>query len=488
MSNLIKWENRIKEKRQKITFNDFIKEIASWYPLILNKNNWFISRYPKSDRVKWVLKYVDFEHTRDSLISKWVEYDFSLSFFENYKVLFKSIDLPSLIIYAGNENAWFSDIVLWSKNIYLSSAIIQGCENILYSFNVKENSVNILNSINVIDSCENVYLSVWVIKWFNIFYSRYIFNSNNVWFSRNLIWCSECIFCENLENKSYCINNVELEKEEYFKKKEWILSKKKEFLDWYKKWSINWINIWNQNVSWNFIFYSENIENWYFAYQIKNWRNILMWWGTKNNENVYDVFTGWSIWNQDLYAVTSAGANSSKLYCCAHISFSSNLYYSYFLESCSFCIGCIWLKNKSYCILNKQYSQDEWNILTDKIFAQMEIDWVLWNYFPADMNPFYFNDTMASIVWNFSKEEIIKDGYMWRDEEVKVDIPEWSEVIDIKDLDIVNYDESILKKVIKDDSWNYYRIVKMEYDFLKKYNLPLPEIHWLDRIKLGFNF
>jgi hypothetical protein len=28
----------------------------------------------------------------------------------------------------------------------------------------------------------------------------------------------------------------------------------------------------------------------------------------------------------------------------------------------------------------------------------------------------------------------------------------------------------------------------MEYDFLIKYELPLPEIHWLERIKLGFKF
>ncbi|MEI6774379.1 MAG: hypothetical protein WCL18_06430 [bacterium] len=46
----------------------------------------------------------------------------------------------------------------------------------------------------------------------------------------------------------------------------------------------------------------------------------------------------------------------------------------------------------------------------------------------------------------------------------------------------------ILKKVIKDNKGNYYRIVPMELEFLQKYGLPLPEIHWLERIKLGFKF
>ncbi len=497
MGNLDYWQDKMKEKRKKTLFNDFLKEVVSWYPLILSKNNWIISRYPNTPRIKWILNYADFDKLRDSLTNKGIKYNFELDFFQNYLTLFKSIDLPSVISYAGNENAWFADTVLNSKNIYLSSAVIQNCENVLYSFNVKENSNNVLNSVNIIDGCENIYLSSWVIKWFNIFYSRYIFNSNNIWFSRNLIGCSECIFCENLENKSYCINNQELQKEEYFTKKSQILSQKKEFLNRYKKSSIAWINVWSQNIKWHFIFFSENVENWYFAYQIKNWRNVILWWWTKDNENVYDVFTWWSVWNVDLYWITWAWANSSNLYNSAHIVGSSNLYHCYFLENCSFCIWCIWLRNKSYCILNKEYSKQDWENLADKIFTQMESDWILWDFFPWNLNPFYFNDTMANVVWNFTKEEVVANWYLWRDSEVKVDIADWAKIIKISDLnDYEWYDKDwnwqinseILKKVIIDSNWHYYKIVPMEYDFLKKHNLPLPEIHWLDRIKLGFKF
>ena len=124
----------------------------------------------------------------------------------------------------------------------------------------------------------------------------------------------------------------------------------------------------------------------------------------------------------------------------------------------------------------------------------MENDWILWDFFPWYLNPFYFNDTMAWLLWDFTKEEVEKDGYMWRDEEIKVDIPKWSEIIHTKDLEkYQNYNENnkwtinpeILKKVIKDDKWNYYRIIKMEYDFLVKHWLPLPELHWMDRMRLN---
>ncbi len=144
--------------------------------------------------------------------------------------------------------------------------------------------------------------------------------------------------------------------------------------------------------------------------------------------------------------------------------------------------------------------------------------------------------------WQITKEEIEEDWYMWRDEEIRVNIREWVEIIstvgkeyfrswekigknnnnswekmgtadllslqketvnkkirneNIRSLQDFQWFDSdwnwkinpeILKKVIKDEKWNYYKIVKMEYDFLVKYWLPFPEIHWIDRMKVNFNF
>ena len=80
------------------------------------------------------------------------------------------------------------------------------------------------------------------------------------------------------------------------------------------------------------------------------------------------------------------------------------------LENCSFCLGCIGLKNKSYCILNKQYTKEEWYSLADKIFAQMDKDGTLGDFFPGNLNPFYFNDTAAYLIDDtFTKEEVEKE-------------------------------------------------------------------------------
>jgi hypothetical protein len=83
---------------------------------------------------------------------------------------------------------------------------------------------------------------------------------------------------------------------------------------------------------------------------------------------------------------------------------------------------------------------------------------------------------------------------MWRDEKIKVDIPDSSRVISVSELDEYEWynsaweweiDFKILKLVIEDEKWDYYKIVKQEYDFLLKHGLPLPRNHWIDRMKLN---
>jgi|GEM_PF-1577718 len=51
------------------------------------------------------------------------------------------------------------------------------------------------------------------------------------------------------------------------------------------------------------------------------------------------------------------------------------------------------------------------------------------------MNPFYFNDTTAYLIDpSFTKEEVEAKGYLRRDEPINVDVPEWMEVVESKDL------------------------------------------------------
>jgi len=51
------------------------------------------------------------------------------------------------------------------------------------------------------------------------------------------------------------------------------------------------------------------------------------------------------------------------------------------------------------------------------------------------MNPFYFNDTLAYLIDpSFTKEEVTKLGYLWRDDAIKVDVSADAEVVKVDEL------------------------------------------------------
>lgn len=46
------------------------------------------------------------------------------------------------------------------------------------------------------------------------------------------------------------------------------------------------------------------------------------------------------------------------------------------------------------------------------------------------MSPFYFNDTAAYLIDDsFTKEEVEADGFLRRDEEIQVDIPDMTKLV-----------------------------------------------------------
>jgi hypothetical protein len=127
------------------------------------------------------------------------------------------------------------------------------------------------------------------------------------------------------------------------------------------------------------------------------------------------------------------------------------------------------------------------------LFSAMEKEGDFGKFFPAWMAPFYYNDTMAYFVNpTVKKEDILASGYLWREEKIQVDIPQGVEIITPSDLSayevLINgqwiISEDILKKVIQDSEGNIYRVIKDEYDFLTKHALPLPRLHWMERVKM----
>lgn len=118
MADIKHRQEKIQDKRKKTSFRDFVREIASRYPFVLGKNNGLVSSYPQTNRIGTIIKQIDFEKIRETLLFQGKSLT-DTPFLEQYDALQRSVPMPALIHFTDNENADYGHCVMNSKNVYL---------------------------------------------------------------------------------------------------------------------------------------------------------------------------------------------------------------------------------------------------------------------------------------------------------------------------------------------------------------------------------
>lgn len=460
----------------------------------------------------------------DIALDYWV--DISDDIYWDFLKLYNIFPRPSRLIYPSLENWEYSSHAWWAKNIYLSYAVFIDCEDIYYSFRVVWLCKNIFNSFTIWTS-SNVLSSREILDSHNIFYSNNVLNSSNILFCESIENSKECIFSCNQINSKYKIFNKQYSKDEYLKIKADIylrINKKNEFnflLEKYFEFLENNLIIEtsklnkSEKVSWDTIYSSYNCINWFSVIWTRDSVNVSAIW-TDANDSMKNIINSIEAWNNCENSVSSWSFwwNLYNIfYSFSIIENSKNIHYSIDIDSCEECIFCIWLKSKKYCILNKQYSKEDYFIKKQEIIQKLKSENKWWDPLPFVLTWFPYNDTLAYDYFSINKliksnlEEIIinnkstwvvklfNDNFLadweldlgwkekiqikWRTKNKEINIPENSKTIKSEDLpSILDTNDDILKKVIIcEETKRPYRIIKQELDFLKSKNLPLPSIH-----------
>ena len=375
------------------------------------------------------------------------------------------------------------------KDCYLLFAS-QDTENSLYGINV-DRCHDCVDNDSVSDS-EKCYESLWLEHCYQCYFTTRSMESQNLYFCRGCVSCSNCIGSVNLRNQSYCIFNKQYTKEEYEKEFKTMKldtisgiknmqRKSREF--WNTQINKAQTGLKNLNCTGSYVSNSKNAEECFLIQEgenIKYCQNLNV---PKSNDCIDVSF--WGDNTELCYETCGSGENAYNVKFCwdcwPNVRDSE---YSMHLRSCSDCFACVGLKKKQYCILNKQYSKEEYFELVAKIKKHMdEVPFVdkkgrvykYGEYFPIEFSPYGYNNTMIANHFKVSKEEADREGYPW----IEVPRGEYKitkNVIDLPDA-ISEVDESILKEVVGCESCNgAYRITEAELNFLKKENLPLPTL------------
>ena len=414
------------------------------------------------------------------------DYDSSKSFFAQLQELQEKVPHPHQNGAKNTGCDWCDDV--WnSKNCYLSRSM-EECEDLYYSYR----NFRVKNSIDVIVcfDLEKCFDSVNCFNSYKLFYSRNSKDCIDSYFLQDCRNCQSCFMCWNLRGKSYCIENKQYAREEYLEKIKYFQ------LDSYKY--IQKLKKYFEEIAKNDVVHRENFNLKIYDSDGDNLTNVKdchNCFTVSDSENCYNFIRGLKIksgidiggcWYGELIGNC---ANCVNAYAEKYCNWSSSRYSEYLdlCIECEYCFGCVGLKKKKYCILNKQYTKEEYEKLSEKIITDMKERVEYGKFLPYSMSAGPFNFSTSFFYFpETKKEDILKLGGYWEDiNESHIEGMPTSELPD----SINDVPDSICSQALicPETGWRF-NIAKNELIFYKQNNIPLPRQHFDVRIKSNMKY
>ena len=422
-------------------------------------------------------------------------YDFSRSFFEQFGELLRSVPKLGRSVlrlvdsdYCNNASDLRRCYLLFNSELSEDCAYgngITSCQDVYDSYFMKQ--------------VERGYEGFVCLGSYNVFFSADVHDSHDIYFSKDLVGCAYCIGCANLRNKEYHIFNKPYSRETFFDALREFgigsyrsLSELRERCQRFQlRFPVKFMHgRHNVNVSGDYITSSRNVLHSFFIDEFEDCK-YCYWMGLKPTKDCYDFCWGGAA--ELVYEAVAVGYQIGNLrfaYECWPGCFDST-YCAFCSSNVRDCFGCVGLRNKQYCILNKQYTKEEYEKLVSKIIQHMnEMPYVdgkgrvyrYGEFFPPELSPFAYNETIAQEYFPLTKEQALEQGYTWRDPELR----QYEVAIHAKDLrdNIKDVKDTILKETIgclhegkcNEQCTTAFKIIPQELGFYRKMNLPLPRL------------
>ncbi|MBI2639204.1 hypothetical protein HYW83_06495 [Candidatus Peregrinibacteria bacterium] len=410
------------------------------------------------------------------------EFDFNRPFFEQFGELQRDVPRMSLNV-EGSENSYFTNYALRNKNCYLISTSDYNEECSYGRF--CDRNFHCMDLDYTYDS-RFCYESLNVHKGTSCFFSEKIDSCSDVYFCYDLRNCHNCIFSVNQRNQSYLVFNKKVTREEFERvKNELSLSswsgiqkarqQAAEFMSTQPRKFLETIQCEDSLGD-----YLKNCKNAQFCFDGYDLHDVKYCSNVFKLKDCYDWDFVGDRSERCYFMASSAARNMNCRFCMNTWEGCTDMTYCDLCLYDQNCFGCVGLRRKKYCILNKQYTKEEYEKLVPRIIEHMKRNKEWGEFFPVALSPFTYNDSVAQEYYPLSKKEAQSQGFSWRDEEEKDYQPQTREVPD----DIKDVTDGILNEILScGQCRKNFRITAQELKFYREMKLPVPQRCWLCRHK-----
>lgn len=407
------------------------------------------------------------------------DFDFTRPFFDQFKEMCSKIPHFSLFVDPHLDiNSDYTNCSDSAKNCYLISQA-EVNEDCYYSRGISR-SKDCSDCLRI-HQCELCYECTSMTACYHCMFSQECENSNNCYFSSNLKSCQDCFGSHDLVQKQYYYFNQPLTKEAWE-------AKMKEFK--FTRENIEWAKAESEKLKVQIpkraghITQCENVSGDHLN-QCKNSHEVFDCLYLEDCSYCYEIFNGakkahdysmWGVNAEFLYECNGCGFNVNNLlfsnHCWQNV---SNLMYC---ESCfpsvKDCFGCFGLRRKQYCILNKQYTKEQYEELVPKIIKHMQKTGEWGEFFPTQISPYSYNESLAFSLFPLTKEEVLKRGWSWYEK------PESNQYIGptiAVPSTIGEVDDSICSQILTcTKTGKLYKVIPQELKLYRNLGVPVPTL------------
>jgi hypothetical protein len=371
---------------------------------------------------------------------------------------------------SNNENSDYCNHAGYMKNCYLVVGSIE-CEDCYYCTRIFrcKNCVDCL----FLSECELCFDATNCDRCYR---TQHAFQCKDVKDSQYVRYCSsshDLLYCVNRRQAQYQILNEQLSAEEFRKRREEILQSPKlqsEYMIRFDALCLSspvpgTIKHLSEQCVGNYVSECQRCEDTFdatkcqdivYGYDVGDTKDCMDVYSFYESELCYESYSGYRLFhclfNRDCWP-------GNNLILCDHCFFG-----------CSNCFGCIGLQKQSYCVLNTQYTKEEYEVLVPKIIDHMRTtpyqspagsstgqagSWG--EFFPIQHSQFAYNESAVQDYFPLKKEEVQERGWLWRDHADEA--------------------STVDKALTCEATHRPFRIIKQELEYYRRMNLPIPRLH-----------
>jgi hypothetical protein len=407
-----------------------------------------------------------------------LEYDSSKSMFTQWKELFDVVPKPALMS-VQSVNSEYSNFAGGNKDCYMLiiGSNNESCIN-CYWIQVSKDLVDCSFTQKVersyeVDDCYDSY---------GLQYCKGAHSCFDSYFLLNCRGCSDCIGCINLRQQKYNIFNEQYSKEKYEEKLKsfnldthsGVESLRAQFEVFIKNQPRKYAEVYNTTKSTgNYMTNVNNVTKSFHAYDSENCKYCI-----HAFRNAKDCMDSDAVGRtaENIYNSMNATIEASNIICGSVCYGSQFTIYCFNCLNCENCLACSGLRKQKYCILNKQYSKEEYEKLKSEIVAKMKAEGTFGNFFARELSDFGYNESSAMLEFPLTREQALEQGFKWEDTPRGTYGKETKKAEELPD-SIKDVDFDVTKEVYACKNCNKnYRIIPNEFTFYQNNAIPLPRL------------